>query len=355
MARQKRKRLLVRIIGEDLLRPGTTLREVSLWNIVMNAKHFHHIYGPVPSRRLGRSLGIDLVPFKTCTYDCIYCHLGRTTNKTIKRKEYVVVSEVLSELEQKLACEDAPEYISLAGSGEPTLNSGIGELILKIKSMTNIPVAVLTNSSLLWMKDVQNALMPADFVIPSLDAGDGMLYQHVNRPHKDISFEQMVDGLIGFTSRYKGSVYLEVFLLAGVTGIRDEVEKIAFIIKRLKLKRVQMNTVIRPPAEEFAKPLSRNQMLALKNLLPGEVDIIGDIETRDWRKLPGDNSLKNDILSLLRRRPCTCMDVARGLGMHASEALKHLDALIASEKAMTVRMSDKTFYAPKGSKSTLRP
>jgi wyosine [tRNA(Phe)-imidazoG37] synthetase (radical SAM superfamily) len=321
----------------------------------MNAKCFQHIYGPVPSRRLGRSLGIDMVPFKTCTYDCIYCQLGRTTNKTIKRKEYVAVSEVLCELEQKLACGDVPDYISLAGSGEPTLNSGIEELILKIKSMTNIPVAVLTNSSLFWMKDVQNALMPADLVIPSLDAGDGILYQCVNRPHKDISFEQMVDGLIGFTSRYKGSVYLEVFLLAGVTGIRNEVEKIAYIIKRLKIKCVQMNTVIRPPAEEFAKPLSRSQMSAFKNLLPGEVDIIGDIEMPDLCKLPGGQSLNNNILSLIGRRPCTCMDVARGLGMHASEALKHLDALIASGKAMTVRMSDKTFYTHKESNNALRP
>jgi wyosine [tRNA(Phe)-imidazoG37] synthetase (radical SAM superfamily) len=320
----------------------------------MNAKRFQHIYGPVPSRRLGRSLGIDLVPFKTCAYDCIYCHLGRTTNQTIRRKEYVAVSGILSELEQKLAFGDVPDYISLAGSGEPTLNSGIGDLIRKIKSITNIPVAVFTNSSLLWMKDVQDALMPADLVLPSLDAGDEMLYRYVNRPHKEISFEQMIDGLIGFTGRYRGSVCLEVFLLAGVTGIQDEVKKISYIVKRLKINRVQMNTVVRPPAEEFAKSLSREQMLALKNLLPGEVDIIGNIEMADWSKLPSNNTQRHDILSLLRRRPCTCTDVARGLDMHISEALKHLDALIASEKAMTVRMSDNTFYAPKESSNALR-
>jgi wyosine [tRNA(Phe)-imidazoG37] synthetase (radical SAM superfamily) len=315
----------------------------------MKTRRFQHIYGPIPSRRLGRSLGIDLVPLKTCTYDCIYCHLGRTTNKTLKRREYVAVTDVLNELEKKLACGDGFDYIGLAGSGEPTLNSGMGDLILKIKSMTNIPVAVLTNGSLLWMNDVQDALMPADLVLPSLDAGDKLLFQYVNRPHKNISFEQMVDGLASFADRYKGGIWLEVLLLGGVTGIRDEVEKMASIIRTIKTTRIQINTVVRPPAEKFAAPVFRNQMLTLKEIFPGEVDIIGDIEMGDWRKLPGSGSMRNDILSLLARRPCTSTDVACSLGLHVSEALKYLHALITSGKVATVLMNEKTFYAAIGS------
>jgi wyosine [tRNA(Phe)-imidazoG37] synthetase (radical SAM superfamily) len=191
--------------------------------------------------------------------------------------------------------------------------------------------------------------MSADLVLPSLDAGDKLLYRYVNRPHKDISFEQMVDGLVSFTSRYKGDVWLEVLLLGGVTGIQDEVEKIASIIRRIKLNRVQMNTVVRPPAEEFATPLSQNQMLALKGIFPGEVDIISDIKVGDWHELSYSNSRRNDILSLLIRRPCTSTDVACSLGMNVSEALKHLDALIASGKAATVLMDERTFYAAIGS------
>jgi wyosine [tRNA(Phe)-imidazoG37] synthetase (radical SAM superfamily) len=310
----------------------------------VSAARLRHIYGPVPSRRLGQSFGIDLVPFKTCTYDCIYCHLGRTTHKTLERREYVAVADVLSELEQKLASADTFDYITLAGSGEPTLHDGIGDLILKIKAMTNIPVAVLTNGSLLWMRDVQDALMPADLVLPSLDAGDKLLYRYVNRPHKDISFEQMVDGLAGFADRYKGDIWLEVLLLGGVTGIHDEVEKIASIIRRLKPKRVQMNTVVRPPAEEFATPLSQNQMLKLRGLLPGKVEIISDAETGDWRKLPRAASRKSEIFSLIMRRPCTSTDVARSLGMHTSEALKSLHELVMSGKIRTVAGNRRTFY-----------
>ncbi|MBN1568622.1 MAG: radical SAM protein [Acidobacteria bacterium] len=320
----------------------------------MNTRRLKHIYGPVPSRRLGRSLGIDLVPYKTCTYDCIYCHLGPTTNKTIKRREYVAIADIIQELEEKLSGSDTFDYISLAGSGEPTLNSGIGDLILKLKSMTRIPVAVLTNGSLLWMKEIQEALMPADLILPSLDAGDSLLFQYTNRPHKDISFEQMINGLAGFSNRYKGEIWLEIFLLAGVTGIRDEVEKINSIIKGIKLSRIQLNTVARPPAKTFATPLSQRQMVSLKSIFSGQVEIISDRNKKYRQRLAASDSTRNDVLSLISRRPCTSSDIARSLGLKVAEALKHLDALILAGKVATVRLSEKTFYAAKESSHALR-
>ncbi len=173
----------------------------------MNRNKFHHVYGPVPSRRLGRSLGVDLVPFKTCSYDCVYCQLGKTSKKTIDRKEYVAIEDVLEELERKLRFEPFPDYISLAGSGEPTLNLGIGRLISRIKRLTTVPIAVLTNGSLLWMPEVQESLMDADVVLPSLDAGDEIAFRYVNRPHKSISFETMAQGLIDFTAVFTGARY----------------------------------------------------------------------------------------------------------------------------------------------------
>ena len=188
----------------------------------MSSKFYKYIYGPVPSRRLGRSLGIDLVPFKTCTYDCIYCQLGRTTNKTIKRRPYVPVKDILNELKIKLATGEPPDYISIAGSGEPTLHSDIGNLIDQINDITEIPVAVLTNGSLLFMPEVRTALSKADLVIPSLDAGDEELFRYVNRPHADIAFDQMVHGLIDFTRNFPGVVWLGGLLLSGVTGMAEE-------------------------------------------------------------------------------------------------------------------------------------
>jgi wyosine [tRNA(Phe)-imidazoG37] synthetase (radical SAM superfamily) len=293
---------------------------------------------------LGRSLGLDLVSFKTCTYDCVYCQLGSTTNKTVERKEYVPVKEVLAEMEKKLAVTDTPDYISLAGSGEPTLNAGIGDLIPKIKGLTDIPVAVLTNGSLLWRREVQDALMEADLVLPSLDAGDERLFRYVNRPHGDIPFERMVDGIAAFTKRFPGEVWLEVLLLAGVTGISTEVKKIAALAERIGPARVQLNTVSRPPAEEFALPLSTDRMLALKDIFPREVDIISQSERGGARVSAFSEAREADILALLRRRPCTSADVASGLGIHVNEALKCLEVLIAAGKVNTVVTGGRSFY-----------
>jgi len=320
----------------------------------MRETKFRHVYGPVPSRRLGRSLGIDLVPFKTCTYDCIYCQLGRTTHKTIKRREYVAVEEVLAELERKLGAGSAPDYISLAGSGEPTLNLGIGDLIGRIKDLTQIPVAVLTNGSLLWTPEVREALLDADLVLPSLDAGDESLFQYVNRPHKAIAFDRMVDGIAEFTRRFKGRVWLEVFLLASVTGIPAEAAKIAERIRRIRPAQVQLNTVSRPPAEEFAFPLSPDRMRALKGFFSGQVDLVHG--KRGWvthgSKL--NKAGEADILALLSRRPCTADGIAQGLGIRMIEALKLLETLCASGKLNTVIEGGRCFYTATGRKHTSR-
>ena len=226
-----------------------------------------HVYGPVPSRRLGRSLGVDLVPFKTCTYDCIYCQLGRTTDLTTACRDYVPVEDILAQLEEKLRTGATPDYVSLAGSGEPTLHARIGELIAGIKRLTPVPVAVLTNGSLLGARDIQDALMEADLVLPSLDVGDAELFELVNRPHESIGFDAMVEGLITFRERFAKPVWLEVMLVAGVTGIQAEVEKIATLTRRIRPARIQLNTVSRPPCEESALPVSRERMAAFATVV----------------------------------------------------------------------------------------
>lgn len=312
----------------------------------MKDSDFRHLYGPVPSRRLGRSLGIDLVPFKTCTYDCIYCQLGRTTNKTIERKEYVAAEEVLVEVERKLAAEPAPDFISLAGSGEPTLNDRIGDLIVGIKNLTSIPVAVLTNGSLLWMREVQDDLMAADLVLPSLDAGHEHLFQCVNRPDEALSFERMVTGLAEFTERFRGSVWLEVFLLAGVTGIQAEVEKIATLTRRIRPDRVQLNTVSRPPAEEFVFAVAAEQMERFRELFPATAEVITETLHDESLVLSARAAIDTDILSLLRRRPCTLRDVALSLGIHPNEAAKCLDVLGKAGKITKIFLNGGYFYSP---------
>jgi wyosine [tRNA(Phe)-imidazoG37] synthetase (radical SAM superfamily) len=199
-----------------------------------------YVFGPVPSRRLGRSLGVDVVPFKTCTYDCIYCQLGRTTCKTIERKEWVPLESVLDEVNAKLSTR--PDYITLSGSGEPTLFSPLGELIDGIKRMTSVPIALLTNGSLLWQADVRGAVQDVDLLIPSLDAADEGMFRRVNRPHEAVSFDRLIDGLVASREACRGQYWLEVLLLAGYTGTEGEVNKLAQYASRIKPDRIQLNT-----------------------------------------------------------------------------------------------------------------
>jgi wyosine [tRNA(Phe)-imidazoG37] synthetase (radical SAM superfamily) len=308
----------------------------------VSAPGFRYIYGPVPSRRLGLSLGVDLVPFKTCTYDCIYCQLGRTTHKTAERREYVPMTDVLAELEQKLADGPVPDYVTLSGSGEPTLNERLGQLIREIKKLTYIPIAVFTNGSLLWQCEVQDALMEADLVLPSLDAGDDHLFRYVNRPHREIAFDRMVQGITEFTRRFPKPVWLEVFLLAGVTGILPEVEKIAALARRIQPQRVQLNTVSRPPFEEFAWPVSWNQMKEFANLFDGKVEVISE---GDKSRSPVLNEVTDaDILALLSRRPCTVQEVSAGLGLPVGETADRLQALADQRAWLSVGEHGAIFY-----------
>ena len=208
---------------------------------------FKYVFGPVPSRRLGRSLGVDLVPFKSCSFDCVYCQVGRTTDKTLERREFVPLDDVLAEVERKLAGDVFPDYITMSGSGEPTLYSRLGELIRGIKARAEVPVAVLTNGSLLSDPAVREELLAADLVVPSLDAGGEALYRRVNRPHIDATYEKLVEGLIAFREAYENALWLEVFLLGSITD--DEARALAETASRVNPDRIQLNTVARPPAE----------------------------------------------------------------------------------------------------------
>jgi len=308
----------------------------------MSAATRRHVYGPVPSHRLGRSLGVDLVPFKTCAYNCIYCQLGRTTDLTITRREYVPVEQILVQLKEKLRTGPTPDYVSLAGSGEPTLHARIGKLIAGIKRLTRIPVAVLTNGLLLSMRDIQDALMEADLVLPSLDAGDADLFRLVNRPHAQIEFDAMVDGLAVFRERFTKPVWLEVMLLAGITGIRAEVEKIAALARRIRPERVQINTITRPPCEEFAYPVSPDVMAAFARLFGRGASVVSEHRPR---RAAGSGTLADgDILALLTRRPCTARGISDGLGLHLGEVTKRLDILIDRRAVTPVRKNGSVFF-----------
>jgi len=310
----------------------------------MNEQCYRYVYGPVPSRRLGLSLGIDIVPFKTCTYDCIYCQLGRTTNKTVKREDYIVVEDVLAELDRKLACGIVPDYISLAGSGEPTLNLRIGDLIGKIRKMTSVPVAVLTNGSLLWMQEVRESLMEADLVLPSLDAGDASLFHHVNRPQENLSFERIIWGMIDFSGQFPGAIWIEVFLLDGVTGIQSEVEKISALTRQIRHEKVHLNTVSRPPAEKFAFAVPQAHMNYYASLVWGGAEVIADIDPGELSTPQHPEIPDADLLALLSRRPCTVHDVSIGLSANPIQVSKQLQELNRKSLVKIVRRDAAVYF-----------
>jgi wyosine [tRNA(Phe)-imidazoG37] synthetase (radical SAM superfamily) len=296
------------------------------------------VYGPVPSRRLGRSLGVDLVPFKTCTYDCVYCQLGRTTCKTVRRQRWVDHREVVAQLHAWL--ESAPDVIALAGSGEPTLHAGIGEVIAAIKQITDVPVAVLTNGSLLSLPDVRRGLARADIVLPSLDAPDEKLFRVVNRPHTSLDFAGVVNGLVAFRADYAGELWLEVMLLGGITGVVTEVERLAELATRIAPDRVQLNTAVRPPTESFVAPLADSLLQELAGLFAPHAEVIADTAPGGGDRI----AARADILALLSRRPCTVADIAAGLGIHHGEALKSATALVAEGVARLHNHEGRSFY-----------
>ncbi|MCX6362747.1 MAG: radical SAM protein [Actinobacteria bacterium] len=296
------------------------------------------VYGPVPSRRLGRSLGVDLVPLKTCSYDCVYCQLGRTTRKTVRRQRWVDPSDVVAQVRARL--ESEPDVIALAGSGEPTLHAGIGDVIAGIKRLTDIPVAVITNGSLLGRPAVRRGLADADIVLPSLDAPDDSLFRLINRPHSTLRFDDVVDGMITFRKGYRGQVWLEVMLLADVTGIASEVERLAELAARIAPERIQLNTAVRPPAESFVAPVSAGSLQAFARLFAPHAEVIADTAPAGGDRV----AARADILALLSRRPCTVADIAAGLGIHHGEALKAVTALVTEGALELHSHEDRSFY-----------
>lgn len=299
-----------------------------------------YVFGPVPSRRLGRSLGVDLVPFKTCSYDCIYCQLGRTTNKTTERREWVPIDDVLEEIKDKIASK--PDYITLSGSGEPTLSTRLGDLIEGIHTITNTPVAVLTNGSLLWQKTLREELAGAQLIVPSLDAGDGHMFDSVNRPHPDISFEHLIEGLVAVGGEFSGTIWLEVFILGGYTAGAAEIEKINRWVKQIKPDRVQINTVTRPPAEDFAVAVERPKLEFLASLFEPKAEVIADFLSVHAQA--DFSATRETVLQLLERRPCSLDDIAEGLGIHRNEAVKYVEELLAMQQIETVKSGERIYY-----------
>lgn len=294
----------------------------------MNEKNY--LYGPVPSRRLGYSLGIDTIPFKTCTFDCIYCQLNKTTHKTVERKEYVPTEEILEQLKKKLSLEQKIDYITFAGSGEPTLHSEIGKIIQEIKMMTSIPIAVITNGALLFEKELRNELLGADLVAPSLDAVTAEIFQKINRPHSSLDIEKIIKGLKDFRQEFRGLIWLEIMLVKGINDDLKPLEKLKSIIGEIKPDKIQLNTVVRPPSKEFVLPLNLKDLERIRKYFGDNCEIISEFRKEKQKVYSKD--IEGAIIELIKRRPVTLKDISKVLGIHQNEITKYIDFLQRSNK-----------------------
>ena len=306
---------------------------------------YKYLCGPVPSRRLGMSLGVDLVPKKVCSLDCVYCEVGKTTKLTLDRKEYIKSDKIKEELIHYFNNNPEPDYITFSGSGEPTLNICIGEILQFIKqNKPDIPIAVLTNGTLLYDKNVRKEILKADVVLPSLDAATENVFKKINRPHKDLSIDKCIQGLIDFRNEFKGEIWLEIFILPDYNNKKEELIELKKAIQKIKPNSVQLNTLDRPGTVSNLRGATREELQQIVDFW--KLDNIKIIAASPERK--NIQSYRNDIetaiIETISRRPCTLDDLTKILGIHINEINKYLDVLDAEDKIETVEQERGVFY-----------
>ena len=284
---------------------------------------YKHIFGPVASRRLGRSLGIDLIPFKTCSLDCVYCECGRTTVKTIERKDYFLVEEVLGELKDWKDKGGEADIVTLAGSGEPTLYKSLTEIIKGAKEITKLPLCLITNGTLFYLEEVREAALLADVVMPSLDAADEATFKKINRPVAGLSFAEYLEGLQLFCEEYrgKGRVDLEIFLVPGINDNEAQVQALSLLSRSLRVNAVQLNTAVRPPADKDVRPIPREEMEKWARYFIPKAEVIASYHSAPLKEAKAVS--EEEILETLSHRTMSLEDLveAKGYKLEDTEAI----------------------------------
>lgn len=261
------------------------------------------VFGPVTSRRLGQSLGIDPVPLKTCNWNCVYCQLGRTRPFKTEQRYYFKNEEILSQVQEALDSHVPGEidWVTFVGSGETTLHAGLGKMIRAVKDMTELPVAVITNGTLLYQRSVRQALMAADAVLPSLDAGNPKLYRRINRSHKAFTFERLTGGLVDFRKDYQHKLWVEVMLIGGLNDTTEALEEIAAWLSRIRPDEVHVVQPTRPPAETWVKSPDEAGLSRAKTILGETAELI--MPAAGSFDLGSEDSLVDAIVGIITRHP----------------------------------------------------
>ncbi len=306
-----------------------------------------YVFGPVPSRRLGQSLGIDTIPLKTCNWNCVYCQLGRSEPLINERRAYFLREDIMAEVRAALA-EHKPgeiDWITFVGSGEPTLHSDIGWLIRQVKTLTKIPVAVITNGSLLYWPDVRAELAPADAVMPTLDAGNPELYRKINRPWPELTFERLVEGLRAFRAEYAGHLWIEVMLVQGLNDSEAALRELAQVLQSVGPDQVHLLLPDRPPAEVWVRPADEESVLRATAILGEIAEVLHPKEGAF--DLSGFDDPLDGVVAIITRHPMREDQIRRALAAYLSSAEidKGLAELLNSGRAQVVERYGVRFWS----------
>ena len=304
------------------------------------------VFGPVPSRRLGQSLGIDPIPLKTCNWNCVYCQLGRTRPVTNERRTFFKKEIILGQVKEALEHHNPGDidWITLVGSGETTLQKGLDEMINGIKEFTDIPVAVITNGSLLYRPEVRRELSVADAVLPSLDAGNPSLYRRINRPHPACTFERLVDGMVAFREEYQGHLWVEVMLLKDVNDDEVSLGEIAEYLEKINPEEIHVTQPTRPPAETWVKPPDEAGLERAHTIFGGVAKII--LPAKGSFDLSSDENLLESIVGIITRHPMKESELIDTLSKWSSDEVREtLNQLVESGRAQLVTRSGVRFWS----------
>lgn len=312
---------------------------------------YRHLFGPVISRRLGISLGVDVVPYKYCTMDCVYCEVGKTTNLLNEPEELVNLDEVIAELDQYIADNPKLDYITFSGAGEPLLYSKIGELINYIKTTyPQYKLALITNSSHIMRADLKEELLKLDMIMPSLDSVNQGIFEIINRPHPSIKINDIITNLIEFNKNFKGEMWLEVFFIPDLNDKPSELEAMREAISKINPERVQLNSLDRPGTEPWVVQEDFAKLEEIKSFfeagLPDTimVEIIKKVNQELYDNNPSSLETEDKILSTIMRRPCTAQDLSQMLNIHINAINKVLHKLVESKKIEGVHQDRGIFY-----------
>ncbi len=313
--------------------------------------NYKHLFGPVISRRLGISLGVDVVPYKYCSMNCVYCEVGQTTHLINEPEELVDLPDVIKELNEYIEKNPKLDYITFSGAGEPLLYSKIGDLINYIKAKyPQYKLALITNSSHIHRADIREELLKLDMIMPSLDAVDQDIFEAINRPHEDITIKDIIKNLIEFNQHFPGEMWLEIFFVPGINDSQDELTRMREVIKEIIPERVQLNSLDRPGTEPWVVQEDKEKLEEIKSFFQADlsdnilVEIIKKVDKKLYDENPGSLEVEEKIISTIRRRPCTAQDMSQMLNVHINAINKVLHKLIEEKKIEGVHQERGIFY-----------